>query len=76
MQIKEKDDIDSLKMKLQEISQLQEVTVNELQSLKSEHGNLLSEKVSLGYWNVKSDIGAEQISPLNVNSFNDIAFVT
>lgn len=63
-------------MKLQEMSQLHEVTVNELQSLKSEHGNLLSEKVSLEYWNMKSDICAAQIFPLNVNSFSDIAIVT
>lgn len=43
----EQDEIDELKMRLHEMGQHEELTVNELQSMKSELMNLLSEKVCL-----------------------------
>ena len=43
----EQDEIDELKMKLHEMGRHEELTVNELQSLKSELIDLLSEKVCL-----------------------------
>lgn len=49
LQIQDQNDIDNLRMKLQEMSQLHDATANELHSLKLEYRNLLSEKVSLEY---------------------------
>lgn len=48
-QVEEQNDIDNLRIKLEEISQLHDATENELQSLKSDYKDLLSEKVGLIY---------------------------
>lgn len=45
VQVSEKKEIGNLKRRIQEVSQLHDVTLNELQSLKSEYKDLLSDKI-------------------------------
>lgn len=49
LQIQEQNEIDDLRRKLQDLSQLHEATRNELQSLKIKHKDILSEKVLFRY---------------------------
>lgn len=44
-----KKEIDELKVKLQDMKQLHELTLNEFQSLKSDYSDLSAEKVFLTY---------------------------
>lgn len=47
LQVSEKKEIGNLKRRMKEVSQLHDATLNELQSLKSEYKDLLSDKVWL-----------------------------